>query len=251
MFKIIGKKVNVKDYLDSNKDNMNWTPTFCVLHNTATPSLKQRPNGFTEDHMKNLQQYYSNQGWKGGPHFFVDQNGVWAFNPITTRGTHSPSWNAKAIGVEMLGDYNEEQFLSGDGAKVRTNALQLMADLHTFFKFDPDTMKIHKEDPKTTHDCPGKNVIKADFVASFKSLMNPSAKKSKIYIYKKGESNQPVGILDGQLINGYNHCKVEDMEKILKKDISGSGLQKVYDMLQDDYTYAWDDEINHLYCVEK
>ena len=156
MFEIIGKKINIKGYLEAYTKNMQWAPTFCVLHNTASPTLEQRPNGFSEEQMKNLQGYYSGMGWNGGPHFFVDQFGVWAFNPIYKKGTHSPSWNSVAIGVEMLGDYSYENFTSGAGNQVRQNTIDLMAELHLHFNFDASTMKIHKEDPKTDHNCPGK-----------------------------------------------------------------------------------------------
>jgi hypothetical protein len=248
MFEIIGKKVNVKEYLNSYMHNMNWTPNFCVLHNTASPSISQRPNGFTEEQMKSLQGYYSGMGWKGGPHFFVDQNGVWAFNPINKKGTHSPSWNATAIGVEMLGDYNVESFNSGDGQKIQSNALKLMADLHTFFELDPSTMKIHKEDPKTTHDCPGKNVIKSDFVKAFSALMNQI---SKIIIYKKGYGHEPAGVVNGYYKNNTNYAQVEDLKKIVGFDNGLSHEQKVRDVLGDKYTYSWDAANLKLYCVEK
>lgn len=248
MFSIIGQKVNVKKYLEQYASSMTWDPDFVVLHNTASPTLAQRPSGFTSQHMTNLQGYYSGMGWSGGPHFFVDQNAVWAFNPINKKGVHSPSWNSSAIGVEMLGNYETESFTSGSGAKVRQNTLNLMADLHTHFGFSPDTMKIHKEDPKTDHECPGKNVIKADFVKAFSEMMK---KDSKIIIYKKGYGHEPAGIVSGEFRGGTNYALVSDLQKVVGFNNGLTGMQKVKDVLTDRYSYSWDGANLKLYCVEK
>ena len=34
-----------------------WRPSFIVLHNTAVPSLKQRPNGLSKAHILALERY--------------------------------------------------------------------------------------------------------------------------------------------------------------------------------------------------
>jgi len=248
MFEIIGKKVNIKDYLSYYAKNMQWNPEFIVLHNTGTPTLAQRPNGFTAEHMKNLQGYYSGMGWNGGPHFFVDQNSTWAFNPISKKGTHSPSWNSIAIGVEMLGDYSKEDFTTGAGKKVRENSLNLIAELHLYFNFDPSTMKIHKEDPTTTHDCPGKNVIKADFIKSVNEKMNHPC---KVVLYKKGEGHDPAGVINGVLRNNNVYALVSDLQKISGFNNGLSGEQKVIDVLTTKYSYSWDAVNLKFYCVQK
>jgi rhodanese-related sulfurtransferase len=79
-------------------------------------------------------------------------------------GVHSPSWNSIALGVEMLGDYDKDAFDSGRGAKVRDNAVAAMATLSAVLGLDPNTMRLHREDPATTHACPGKNVKKLDVI---------------------------------------------------------------------------------------
>lgn len=248
MFSIIGKPVNVVDYLKSNSGKMMWTPKFIVLHNTAEPTLAQRPKGFTGQQMINLQGYYSGMGWQGGPHFFVDQDEVWAFNPITKKGTHSPSYNSVAIGVEMLGDYNIESFSSGDGLKVKNMTMDLLAKLCDHFNFNPSTIKLHKEDPKTTHDCPGKNVIKTDVINCVANLM---IKNTKIVIYRKGYGHDPVGVVSGTFENGSNYAKVEDLEKIVGFNNGFSGIAKVVNVLGNKYTFSWDEPNLKLYCVEK
>ncbi len=143
-----------------------WRPQFIVLHNTGAPNLAQRPQGLTLQHIHNLEGYYRDtQHWSAGPHLFIDDKQIWAFSPLTSPGVHSPSWNSISIGIEMLGDYAIDAFDSGRGAAVRDNAVSAIATLSAALGLDPHGMKLHKEDKKTTHDCPGKNVHKDDVIS--------------------------------------------------------------------------------------
>jgi hypothetical protein len=46
-----------------------WRPSFIVVHNKSTPTLAQRPSGFTQAHMQNFVSYYRDQNkWSAGPH---------------------------------------------------------------------------------------------------------------------------------------------------------------------------------------
>jgi N-acetylmuramoyl-L-alanine amidase len=150
-----------------------WRPSFIALHNTAVPSLAQRKNGLTKANIEALEGFYRDkQHWSAGPHLFVDDLQIWGFTPLTVSGTHSPSWNKLAIGIEMLGDYETESFTTGRGAKVAQNAVAAVATLSAALGLDPATMRLHKEDPATTHNCPGKNVVKADFINAVKKLIS-------------------------------------------------------------------------------
>lgn len=149
-----------------------WRPNFIVLHNTAVPNLQQRPNGLTEQHLKNLEIYYrDSQHWRSGPHLFITDLAIHVFTPLTVSGTHSPSWNKLSIGIEMLGDYSIESFIEGRGLKVRQNTVAAIASLSAVLGIDPDTMKLHKEDKRTTHNCPGRFVIKSEVIEEVKELM--------------------------------------------------------------------------------
>jgi hypothetical protein len=149
-----------------------WRPSFIVLHNTAIPSLAQRPSGLTKQHILNLEAFYrDNMGWSAGPHLFIDDLQVWVFTPLTLSGVHSPSWNKTALGIEMLGDYASEEFGSGRGLKVQKNAIAAIATLSAVLGIDPEAMKLHKEDSSTTHDCPGGKVDKEKFIKGVKSLI--------------------------------------------------------------------------------
>ncbi|MBO9561093.1 MAG: N-acetylmuramoyl-L-alanine amidase [Caulobacter sp.] len=158
-----------------------WRPNFIVLHNTGVPSLDQRPQGLTQQHIANLEIYYrDNQKWSAGPHLFVDDKQIWVFTPLTTSGVHSPSWNSIALGIEMLGDFDKDAFDTGRGAKVRDNVVAAMATLSAVLGLDPNTMKLHREDPKTTHACPGKNVKKLEVIQRVQDKIEEEAKEHSL-----------------------------------------------------------------------
>ena len=127
-----------------------------MLHNTGSPNLAQRPQGLTSQHIANLKAYYEGQGWHAGPHLFVDDQQIWVFSSLTSPGVHSPSWNKVSWGVEQLGDFTPEDYLSGRGLAVRSNVVAALAVLHHYGGLDSSTLRLHKMDPLTTHkDCPG------------------------------------------------------------------------------------------------
>jgi hypothetical protein len=121
----------------------------------------------------NLESYYRDQqGWSAGPHLFVADDFIWVFTALTTSGVHSPSWNGISWGVEIVGNYEQEPFSPG----VRENAVDALAVLHAVRGIGPDTLRFHKEDPKTTHkNCPGKNIDKADPIQRVLDRMNAEA----------------------------------------------------------------------------
>ena len=149
-----------------------WKPSFIVLHNTYLPTLAQRPTGLTKKHIINLEHFFKTKGWSAGPHLFIDDKGIWVFSPLTSPGVHSPSWNSNTIGIEMLGDYEKESFKDDRGFKVRKNTVAAIASLSKILGLSADTIKLHKEDTKTSHKtCPGKNVIKAEVIKEVKIAM--------------------------------------------------------------------------------
>jgi hypothetical protein len=111
------------------------------------------------------------QKWKAGPHLFIDDRQIWVFTPLTVSGTHSPSWNKLALGVEMLGDFEREGFDSGRGLKVRENTVAALATLSAILGLDSHTLRLHREDPLTTHACPGKNVRKLEMIQAVQDLI--------------------------------------------------------------------------------
>jgi len=132
------------------------------LHNAYIPRLADWHKVPGEQRMRNLEAYYRDtQHWSAGPHLFVADDLIWVFTPLDMPGVHSPSWNAISWGVELVGDYSVEKL----GAAVPTNASSALASLQALAGIDPETLKLHKEDAKTTHkNCPGSYIVKSDMI---------------------------------------------------------------------------------------
>jgi len=163
----------LREYLQSEKGKMLWEPSGICYHHTAEPSLAMRPKGLSLVHIRNLEAYYESLGWRRGPHFFVDDRGWWAFFPVSERGTHAILFNATHIGIEVLGDYDEESPTSGRGAECWDNAFLLGALLRDVF--GSLTINIHREDPearKVGKTCPGTKVSK-EWIVSGVSAKKP------------------------------------------------------------------------------
>ena len=144
-----------------------WRPQFVVLHNTGDPTFAQWHSVAPERRLAGLESYYrDDQQWSAGPHLFVADDKIWVFTPLTTSGVHSPSWNHVSWGVEIVGDYDHELLRSD----VRANAIAALTTLHAAIGLDPATLKLHKEDPQTTHTyCPGTRIVKDDIISAVRA----------------------------------------------------------------------------------
>ncbi len=163
-----------------------WRPSKIVWHNTAAPSLAQwiksadadmqagRQPGITR--IQNLERFFQrDNGWSGCPHLFVANDLIWVMNPLTYPGVHSPSWNSTSIGIEMIGDFASEDDERGEGLKVKNNTIYATALLCAQLGLDPtECIYLHKQDPKTTHDCPGKHIAE-DKLRMIQSVVDLSA----------------------------------------------------------------------------
>jgi len=173
-----------------------WRPSKIVWHNTAAPTLAQwiksadqdRANGLVPGitRIRNLEAFFrDNNHWSGCPHLFIANDFIWEMNVLTSPGVHSPSWNGTSIGIEMIGDYDTEQADSGEGLKVKQNTIFATAILCSAIGLEPTsgevdarhntsgTIFLHKQDWKTTHDCPGKHMAddKTEMIAEVAGLM--------------------------------------------------------------------------------
>jgi hypothetical protein len=151
-----------------------FRPAFVTLHHTAAPSLKQRPTGFSDQHLRNLRDYYGKQlGWSGAPHLFVDdrEDGIIVFQEMNKRGVHAVSFNRNSWGLEMLGQYDVEEFDSGRGLKVQQTTLQALAIMCKRLGVSAETIKFHRDDPKTSKTCPGTKVKKASIHSQVAALL--------------------------------------------------------------------------------
>lgn len=181
---IIGKGFTIiqfEEYVRKLQFN-GWTPNFVVVHNTDVPtqalykSWHSRKGWTGEQWMKNLASFYAGKGFKACPHLFVGYDRIWVLNPLTMRGTHSPSWNGFTWGVETVGNWDTEPFADS----VKTMTIAALGILHDRIGLNPTDFKLgvrglhfHKEDKGTTHKgCPGKSMVKENLVAAVVEYMN-------------------------------------------------------------------------------
>lgn len=174
-----------KSYLDGLKIPP-WA-RFVVVHNTSSPDIrlyrddwmKRPPAKWTpEIWLRNLVSYYSNMGWKGGPHLFIPpaEDQILVLNSLLVPGTHTPSWNRFSIGVETVGEFEREPFED----PTHANLVAALAMLHEKLGLRPDGYSLgvsglhfHKEDHATTHKtCPGRNMMKANLVSRVLAAMD-------------------------------------------------------------------------------
>jgi hypothetical protein len=141
-------------------------PAWCnavTLHHTAVPNLAQRPAGFTAQHLGNIAHYYRvTKGWRSAPHLFVDEDQLWGMCDFRRKGVHAVSFNARAIGIEVLGNYDVENPSSGRGLacwQTAAGATKLLLDW-LGRPIGPDTVLFHRDDPRTSKSCPGRLVTK-------------------------------------------------------------------------------------------
>ncbi|HTE81856.1 MAG TPA: peptidoglycan recognition family protein [Reyranella sp.] len=177
--------INGRDFANwKHKDGSLGKPAFITLHNTATPDIALWTSwspAKRQQYIHNMQPYYENKGWRGGPHFFVTpQTDICAFgfNDMMAAGTHASCFNNRSIGIEMVGDFDRESFDSGPGAQVAENAIHLMALLHnriglkpTPYDYNKTGLHFHVECAADNHHCPGSHVRKPDIVARVLSRM--------------------------------------------------------------------------------
>lgn len=156
-----------------------WRPRFVTMHHSGGPNLKDwrgwqtRAKPVTDEQwMKNLASYYGKSKaeggppdgpWRSGPHFFFTPNNFCVLSPPTARGVHAVSFNAASWGVECVGDFDVEKF----EGPVRDKYIEGLACLHIAsglalapYERGVRGLHFHRDDPKTTKTCPGKNVQK-------------------------------------------------------------------------------------------
>lgn len=146
--------------------DLSWA-TSVTIHHTANPSLAMRPKGWTIQHMRNMANYYGdNLKWSSGPHLFTDEDQIFGLSPLTARGVHARSFNSSSIGIEMLGNYDTEDPLTGRGSLVLDNTAAALAILLPAMDLEPNgnSVKFHRDDPRTSKTCPGTKIEKGPFL---------------------------------------------------------------------------------------
>ena len=150
------------EYLKTLK-RPDWVKAVC-LHHTASPNLAQRPKGWTIQHIENMREFYKGMGWRSGPHLYTDEDQVFGMTPLTETGVHALSFNRSTIGIEALGYYSkgEENPFSGRGLEVWRTTAEITRQLLKWLNLEANekTVLFHRDDPKTSKDCPGSQITK-------------------------------------------------------------------------------------------
>jgi len=154
-----------------------------TVHNTGAPNMKQEdttpdrqlPKGGEDDRMRNIKPYYAKWGYRG-PHLFTFNSGMIGLGTVLpAQGVHSPSWNKTSIGVEMVADFRkgvDDPYIGGGLMIVDTTAWLFATILKKLgLPATSSTIRLHKEDKATTHDCPGDLFKKDDFVKRVQEYM--------------------------------------------------------------------------------
>jgi hypothetical protein len=138
-----------------------------TIHHTGAPSLAQRKSGLLAQHILNIKAYYQSLGWNRGPHLFVDEDQIFGMTPLNVPGIHAVSFNRNSIGIEILGDYDSEDPLTGRGLACMKNTAAITKALFNWLDMpvNENTLKFHRDDPKTSKTCPGKKVKKDWFIS--------------------------------------------------------------------------------------
>lgn len=197
---------SLKTYL-ADKKPLPGIKAIC-LHHTASPSLANRPKGFTIQHIHNIKEFYQEKGWDRGPHFFTDEDQIFGMTPPTEAGIHAVSFNRMALGIEVLGDYDTENHNVGRGYECwRTTAACTKVLLDWLgLPVNAKTVLFHREDPKTSKTCPGTKVLK-NWVLGM--INNPtSAPVSTLPTITTIPPEQLVGVIDYIVANkGYTEVE--------------------------------------------
>jgi len=249
-FKNVGKVWSVESFEEYLKTVSNTQGFRAVtVHHTASPSLAQRPQGFTVQHIHNIKDFYQNErGWSTGPHLFSDENQIFGMCPLTEKGIHAASFNSFSVGIEMLGDYDSEDPKSGRGLQVLKTSARAVAALLKWMgkEADSDTLTFHRDDPKTSKTCPGTKVKKDWFLGLVEAAggevdttPTPASRKREIVMalpdgsrvegawVRDGISYVPVYVLGAKF--GMNQAQVKEKLETITSDH--------YDA-EDEYTVA-------------
>lgn len=151
-----------------NLVSLGWAKRGVCIHHTAFPDLKMRPKGLTVQHIRNMAYGYKNNlGWSSGPHLYVDEDQIFGMSPMNKRGVHAVGFNKDTVGIEMLGNYNEEDPEDRRGEQVIDLTAQAVAVILRAMSMEPspDTVHFHREDPHTSKRCPGTLIEKGEFIA--------------------------------------------------------------------------------------
>lgn len=143
-----------------------WPARAITLHHTGFPDLAMRPQGLTVQHMEGARvEYEQRRGYSAGPHLFVDDTHCLGMSDLHKPGVHAHSYNGHSIGIEVLGNYNEESPFDGRGRSCWQTAIQVSACVLAWLGVPASPFSVHfhrnhEEAQKQGKECPGRRVEK-------------------------------------------------------------------------------------------
>lgn len=185
---IINKKLSLEDfkaYISSfNFSPLN--PTKIVLHHTWRPTVEEWQG---QKSINSLKTFYEAKGWSAGPHLFISEDGIWLFSPMNIVGVHAAAGNTKSIGIEIVGDYDNQVWTG----KTKENVLGALKALMQKLNIKEGAIHFHREySPKS---CPGNAITRELIIEQLKSdpaLEKAIAEAQKVYDEKSKTALQAV-----------------------------------------------------------
>lgn len=132
-----------------------------VIHHTWRPT-KERWAGVRS--IQGLKTYYEGKGWPAGPHLFIAEDGIWLFSPMNQDGIHATSLNPGSIGIEVVGDYDQEVW----SGRTKENALGSLKLLTSKLNLKETDIYFHRDVSSKT--CPGTSITKEWLIAEVKQF---------------------------------------------------------------------------------
>jgi len=150
---ILNRRLTLNEFRDYVKDyNFGSKPANkLVIHHTWKPTKESWAD---ERSILGLKRYYEAKGWKAGPHLFIAEDGIWLFSPMRKDGIHAGRLNPQSIGIEIVGNYNEELW-SGETKKNAVGAIKTLLE-----QLDLTEKNIYFHRDASSKSCPGWSITK-------------------------------------------------------------------------------------------
>lgn len=121
-----------------------------AVHHTAVPTVKQWRGRGT---MNGMLDFYRGKGWTGFPHIYVAPDGIWTMNNLLLKGVHTNAANSFAIGVEVVGNYDNTVWQE----PIYSYAVETITSLQRWGRLATNDIVLHRTyNPEKT--CPGKAI---------------------------------------------------------------------------------------------
>lgn len=150
---IINRRLDLREFRDYiSAFNFGAQPADkLVIHHTWRPTKDKWQGAHS---IQGLKRYYEGKGWPAGPHIFVADDGIWLFSTMRLDGIHAGELNHRSIGIEVVGDYDNEKWTG----KTKENALETIKLLMSQLGIDMQSIFFHRD--VSSKSCPGKAITK-------------------------------------------------------------------------------------------